>query len=237
MGSLIDIKYMVNAFPEILRQTPVTLLITVVAMIFGLFIGLIIAIIRLYKIPVLKWIASFYISFTRGTPLLVQIYLSYYGLPKLLTLINYSIGLNIDISRAPSIIFIFVAFSLNTGAYLSETIRSAIEAVDKGQIEASYSVGMTRMQCLFRIQIPQAISIALPNFGNTFISLMKDTSLAFVIAVAEIIGQAKIVGARSLRFFEVYIDAAIIYWILCIVTERGVHMLEKRSKRFKGDSL
>jgi L-cystine transport system permease protein len=87
---------------------------------------------------------------------------------------------------------------------------------------------------MFRIVIPQAFSIALPNLGNSFISLLKDTSLAFIIAVVEIMGQAKIVGARTLRFFEVYIGAALIYWILCLIAERGLSFLEKKARKFKG---
>ena len=98
-------------------------------------------------------------------------------------------------------------------------------------MEAAYSVGMSKVQSMFRIIIPQAVTIALPNFGNSFISLMKDTSLAFVIAVVEIMAQAKIVGARSLRFFEVYIDSAIIYWVLCLIAERVVYWLEKKTRK------
>lgn len=234
MDALIDFGYMAESFPEILRYAPVTLMIAMVSMIFGLIIGLITALIKIYKIPVLRWFASAYVSFTRGTPLLVQMYLSYYGIPKVLNYMRLAAGWEINVSGVPSIVFVYFAFSVNIGAYLSETIRSAIEAIDKGQLEAAYSVGMSSLQGMFRIVIPQAVSIALPNFGNSFISLLKDTSLAFIIAVVEIMGQAKIVGSRSLRFFEVYIDSAIIYWALCLAAERGVHMLEKRSKRFKG---
>lgn len=230
----IDFEYMLKSFPEILRYAPVTITIAFVSMTFGLIIGLITALIKIYKIPFLRWIATFYVSFIRGTPLLVQLYLSYYGIPKVCALINSSIGTNIDISRIPAIAFVHVAFSINIGAYLSENIRSAIEAIDKGQLEAAYSVGMSRIQTMFRIVIPQAFSIALPNLGNSFISLLKDTSLAFIIAVVEIMGQAKIVGARTLRFFEVYIGAALIYWILCLIAERGLSFLEKKARKFKG---
>jgi len=233
MGTLFDIEYMLESFPKILRYAPVTLLIAVGSMIFGLAIGLLTALIKIYKTPVLKWLSAFYVSFTRGTPLLVQMYLAYYGIPKVLNYLGERFSWTIDVGNIPSIIFVYIAFSLNVGAYLSESIRSAIESVDKGQTEAAYSVGMSRLQTMFRIVIPQAVTVALPNFGNTFISLMKDTSLAFIIAVVEIMGQAKIVGSRSLRFFEVYIDSAIIYWILCLAAERGVFFLEKKAKKYK----
>ena len=227
MNQLFDFDHMFRSFPEILRQAPVTLLISVGSMAIGLVIGLITALLKIYKIPVLSWIATFYVSFTRGTPLLVQIYLSYYGIPKILAFMN--IGLNIG--QVPSIVFIYVAYSLNVGAYLSESIRSAIQAIDKGQVEAAYSVGMSKVQSMFRIIIPQAVTIALPNFGNSFIGLMKDTSLAFIIGVVEIMAQAKIVGARSLRFFEVYINSAIIYWVICLIMERVLYWLEKKTRK------
>ncbi len=234
VSELLDVKYMVKSFPEILRYAPVTLMIALVSMLVGLIIGLITALVKIYRIPVLKWLASFYVSFVRGTPLLVQMYLSYYGIPKILGFMQSHYQWNIDVSNIPAIVFVYISFSLNTGAYLSETIRSAIQAVDKGQLEAAYSVGMSRFQGMVRIVFPQALSIALPNFGNSFISLLKDTSLAFIIAVVDIMGQAKIVGARSLRFFEVYIDSAIIYWLICLVVGKGVSVMEKRANKYEG---
>lgn len=234
MGSLFDLKYMLSSFPQILKYAPVTLMVAVGSMALGLIIGLVTALIKLYRVPVLRWIAAIYVSFTRGTPLLVQLYLAYYGLPKFLAFMGDKFSWSIQVGGIPTIVYVYVAFSLNVGAYLSESVRSAIESVDKGQYEAAYSVGMGRLQTMFRIILPQALTVALPNFGNTFISLMKDTSLAFVIAFVEIMGQAKIVGARSLRFFEVYIDSALIYWGLCLAAERGVSWLEGKTKRFKG---
>ena len=234
MGTLFDFEYMLRSFPQILKYAPVTLMVTVGAMVFGLIIGLATALVKLYRVPVLRWIAAVYVSFTRGTPLLVQIYLTYYGIPKLMAFLGERFSWTVNVGDIPTIVYVYVAFSLNVGAYLSESVRSAIESVDKGQYEAAYSVGMGRLQTMFRIILPQAFAVALPNFGNTFISLMKDTSLAFVIAFVEIMGQAKIVGARSLRFFEVYIDSALIYWGMCLAAERGIALLEKKAKKFKG---
>ena len=234
MGTLFDFEYMLRSFPQILKYAPVTLMVTVGAMVFGLIIGLATALVKLYRVPVLRWIAAVYVSFTRGTPLLVQIYLTYYGIPKLMAFLGERFSWTVNVGDIPTIVYVYVAFSLNVGAYLSESVRSAIESVDKGQYEAAYSVGMGRLQTMFRIILPQAFAVALPNFGNTFISLMKDTSLAFVIAFVEIMGQAMIVGASSLRFFEVYIDSALIYWGMCLAAERGIAILEKKAKKFKG---
>lgn len=225
---------MIQSVPEIVRYVPVTLIITIVSMFFGLVIGLITALVKIYRVPVFRRIAVVYVSFTRGTPLLVQMYLAYYGIPKTLDYMHKNYNWNIDVSSIPAIIFVYISFSLNVGAYLSETIRAAIQAIDKGQMEAAYSVGMSTLQGMRRIILPQALTVALPNFGNTFIGLLKDTSLAFIIAVVEIMGSAKIIGARGLRFFEVYIDAALIYWLICLAVEKGVNILEKRVRRYEG---
>ncbi|KPU43295.1 L-cystine transport system permease protein TcyM [Oxobacter pfennigii] len=234
METIFDFNYMIKSVPEIIRYLPITLIISIVSMFFGLIIGLVTALIKIYKVPVLRRIASLYVSFTRGTPLLVQMYLAYYGIPKVLNYMHANYSWNLDVSNIPAIVFVYISFSLNVGAYLSETIRAAIQAIDKGQLEAAYSVGMSTYQAMKRIVLPQALLVALPNFGNTFIGLLKDTSLAFIIAVVEIMGGAKIVGARGLRFFEVYIDAALIYWLICLVVEKGVNSLEKRVRRYEG---
>ncbi len=234
MRPLFDFQFMVSIIPDILQVVPVTLNITVVAMGLALIVGLITALVRIYRIPVAKQLATVYISFTRGTPLLVQIYLAYYGIPKILEYLHLNYGWNINVDGIPAIVFIYFAFTLNVGAYLSETIRASIEAIDKGQMEAALSIGMTPLQGLRRIILPQAVAIALPSFGNTFISLIKDTSLAFMISVVEMMGQAKIIGARGLQFFEVYIVVALIYWVICIMVEQIVARMERRAKRFEG---
>lgn len=230
----LNYEFMGRAIVEIIKYIPVTLNITAVSIIFAFIIALISAIIKINKVPVLNKIVGFYISFIRGTPLLVQIYLSYYGFPKVFDYINLKYGTEIDISGIPAIVFIYVAFSLNVGAYLSETFRSAILSVDKGQNEAALSLGMTKFQSMVRIVLPQAFVTAIPNIGNTIISLVKDSSLAFIISVVEMMGQAKIVGAPGLNFFEVYIVVAILYWIICIIIERAILLLEKRLRKFEG---
>jgi len=144
----LNLEFMGGAIIEIIKFIPVTLKITAVSMLFALIIALTVAIIRIYKLPVLKELAVFYVSFIRGTPLLVQIYLSYYGFPKIFDYINLKYGYNIDISMVPAIIFVYVAFSLNVGAYLSETFRASILSVDKGQSEAAQALGMTKLQIL-----------------------------------------------------------------------------------------
>lgn len=230
----LNFEFMGRAIFEIIKFIPVTLNITVVSIIFAFIIALTTALIRINKIPFLNGIVKFYVSFTRGTPLLVQIYLSYYGLPKFLDYINMKYNKEIDIAAVPAILFVYIAFSFNVGAYLSETFRAAILSVEKGQIEGALSLGMTKFQSMIRIVLPQAFVYALPNLGNTIISLIKDTSLAFIISVVEMMGQAKIIGAQGLNFFEVYIVVAFLYWIICILVEKIVSILENRLRKFEG---
>lgn len=228
---MLDIDYMIQSFPKILSGVPVSLMIAFVAIFFGLIIGLGLALVRIYNVKVLRTLAAVYVSFFRGTPLLVQIFLCYYGLPIVLRSL---LGTADSIQGIPAIFFIYISLSLNVAAYLSETIRGAILAVPKGQLEAAHALGMNRRQTLRRILLPQALKIALPNFSNTFISILKDTSLAFTISVPEIVGQAKIIAGRTSKFFEVYIIAALLYWALCFLLEQGFKIVEKRLYRNEG---
>lgn len=231
MSKIFDPQYMVDAIPGILSGIPVSLSIALVAFIFGIIIGFIGAMARIYNIPVIKQITKVYVSFVRGTPLIVQIFLIYYGIPVVLRIFNEEFGTKFDVSIIPALVFMFIAFSLNAGAYLTETIRSAILAVDKGQMEAAYSIGMSTAQAMVRIVIPQALKVGLPNIANFFIGMLKDTSLAFAASVADIMGQAKIVAGRTSRFFEAYIVAAIVFWIICILFEFIVSRVETRVRR------
>lgn len=170
-------------------------------------------------------------SFIRGTPMLVQLYLVYYGLPLLVKSLVEATGGEYDPNAIPKIVYAFTAFSLNSSAYMSETFRSALEAVDKGQMEACYSIHMTTFQALRRIILPQAFGIALPPLGNSLLSLVKDTSLAFSISIVDLMAGAKIVASRSFRFFEIYIVVSFIYWVICFVLERLIALTEKKLKR------
>ena len=229
---ILDLPFMMETFPTlIVKGLPIALKIGVVSFLLGLVIGLFAALMRIYRIKVLQQLASLYISFFRGTPLMVQIMIFYYGTPMLLRAISSRYGMFIDVSGIPAIAFMYFTYSLNVGSYLSESIRAAILSVSHGQAEAGYSLGMSTPMVLRRIVIPQALTVAVPNFGNTFISLLKDTSLAFVASVPEILGQAKIIAGRTNQFFECYLAAALTYWVLCIILEQVVRFLEKKVRR------
>lgn len=202
MGQIFDVQFMFDCIPQILKGIPYTLLIALVSFVIGLIIGFFGAMCKMYNVPVLRRVVGVYVSFIRGTPLVVQILLIYYAFPICIRFINKQFGTSIDISWIPAVVFMLVAYSLSAGAYLTESIRASIQAIDKTQIEAAYSVGMTTDQAMRRIILPQAVKVGLPVFANFFIGLLKDTSLAFTEAVPEIMGQAKIIAGRASRFLR-----------------------------------
>lgn len=228
MGNLFDWKLVFTQIPDILRFLPTTFELTIIATIMGYVIGLFLALIKIHKVPVLRNLAAFFISIIRGTPILVQLYITYYGIPLTLKYINYIHGTNYNINNIPASVFAIVALGLNQSAFDSEIIRAAIQSVDKGQLEAARALGMTGGQVLRRVILPQAITVALPSLGNSLISLIKGTSLAFTVAVVDMTAQGRILAGRNFRYFEAYCSLAIIYWVLTILIERLFKYLEKR---------
>ncbi|SMG32363.1 amino acid ABC transporter permease [Agreia pratensis] len=196
-----------------------TIPLALMSFVLGLVIALGIALMRLSRIWIVSGVARAYISIIRGTPLLVQLFVIFYGLP--------SIGILVD--PWPSAI---IAFSLNVGGYAAEVIRAAILSVPKGQWEAGYTIGMSRGQTLVRVILPQAARVSVPPLSNTFISLVKDTSLASLILVTELFRQAQQIAAFSQEFMALYIEAAVVYWVICLVLSSAQSVLEKRLDRY-----
>ena len=225
---IIDFKFALEQVPEVLKGVPATLTITVVAMVLGLIFGLLIALCRIYKIPVLNQLAIIYISFVRGTPLIVLLYVFFYGVPVLFDFLNPRLGLNLDADAISPLIYALIAYTINTSAYLAEIARASINATNAGQMEAAYSVGMTTAQGLYRIVLPQAIMTALPNLGNQFIGLIKATSVAFAVQVVEILAISRIIANDGYRFLEMYVVASVIYWLICWVCEILFAKFEKK---------
>ena len=185
----------------------------------GLALALVIALMRLSRIRAVAGAARAYVSVIRGTPLLVQLFVIFFGLP--------SVGLTI--SPWPSAI---IAFSLNVGGYAAEVIRAAILSVPKGQWEAAHMIGMSRRLALRRIILPQAARVSVPPLSNTFISLVKDTSLASLILVTELFREAQQIAAFTREFMLLYVEAAAVYWVICLFLSSGQSMLERRLDRY-----
>ncbi|MEF3304435.1 amino acid ABC transporter permease [Paenibacillus sp. GYB003] len=212
---------------RIAERLPVTLTIMLLSLLFGLLLGFGLAVVRIQRRPIPYAIATFYISFMRCTPTIVQLFLVYYGLPQLFAVFG------VDVNDWDKLVFAVVTFALHSAAYFSEVIRSAYLAVGVGQQEAAYSIGMSRGQTLRRIVLPQAFGIAIPNLGNNVLILLKETSLAFSIGIADMMGQVQIIlgnnyGANS---FRMYMIVSLIYWALSIAIERGFGRLEKRFRK------
>ncbi|MFT8211425.1 MAG: amino acid ABC transporter permease [Symbiopectobacterium sp.] len=228
MPTIFDIKLVFTQIPALLAYLPVTLLITVFSMIAGIILGFAIALIRIKRVWLLNPSAGVFVSFIRGTPLIVQLYLSYYGIPILLKYYNYYNQTDYSVNDIPTLLFVLLTFSLNEAAYNSESIRAAILSVDKKQIEAAQSLGMTPLQVLKCVTIPEAFVVAFPTLGNALISLLKETSLAFVCSVIELTARGKILASSNYRYFEVYISLALIYWGLTIIIETLIKVIETR---------
>lgn len=222
MKSNFDVTYMLQVFPSLAKYIYLTVSLAVISMIIGLGIALSLVAIGTYKVKVLNPLSKLYISFFRGTPLLVQLFLLYYGLPQIIPIFN-----NINAYSAA-----IIGLSMNGSAYMVEILRGAISSVDKGQMEAVLSVGMTHWQGMKRIVIPQAARVAIPSLGNTFVDLLKGSSLAFTLGVAEILAQAQMSAAATYKFFENYAAVALIYWGIIIFFNYIQRLLEKKMNAY-----
>ncbi|HEX2011854.1 MAG TPA: amino acid ABC transporter permease [Roseateles sp.] len=203
------------AAPVMLKATGLTLLFAVAAMVLGLALGAFIALLRVLAVPGLALAAALYVSAFRGTPLLVQVFIIYYGLP--------SVGIEFSPLAAG-----VLALTLNVAAYLSESLRGAVAGIGDGQWMAGKSLGMTRVQTLRHIIAPQALRSAVPSLSNSLISLIKDTSLVSVIAVTELMLATKELISTTFQPFPLYIAAALVYWVLSLAFEQLQKLLEKR---------
>ncbi|MBU9809939.1 cystine ABC transporter permease [Rahnella sp. C60] len=213
-----SIQLVLDSAPFLLKGTLFTLQLSLGGMVFGLILGFVLALMRLSHFWPLSWLSRFYVSVFRGTPLIAQLFMIYYGLPQF--------GIELDPIPAA-----MIGLSLNTAAYTSETLRAAISSIEKGQWEAAASIGMNPWQTLRRVILPQAARTALPPLGNSFIGLVKDTSLAATIQVPELFRQAQLVTSRTLEVFTMYLAASVIYWVLATVLSFLQNRLEDRVNR------
>ncbi|KAA0014141.1 amino acid ABC transporter permease [Billgrantia pellis] len=201
---VLDFDYMLGLVPVLLRYLPLTLQMAAAGMVLALFLSCGLAVIRVLKIPGLNAATMLFISFFRGTPLLVQLFLFYYGLPQLLAFLTHINGITATI----------MGLTLHFSAYMAESIRAAIVGVDRSQTEAALSIGMTNGQLMRRIVLPQATRVAVPTLMNYFIDMIKATSLAFTLGVTELMGATQKEAAGSFLYFEAFITVAIMYWII-----------------------
>lgn len=204
--------------PLLIEGLWITIYISAIAFVLSVVLGALLAVIQHFKIKGLYRLVKIYISYFRGTPLLIQLFLFYYGLPMVL-----------DIMKAcPKHIALIVCLALNSAAYISESIRGAIDSVDKGQYEASLAFGMTHFQMMTRIILPQAAVAAIPPITNSCMDIIKMSSLGMTIGIQDIMGEAQLTAATYYKTFETYILAAVFYWLLAVILGRVQKSVERK---------
>ncbi|SHF13118.1 amino acid ABC transporter membrane protein, PAAT family [Ruegeria intermedia] len=209
---------MLGLVPVILGYVPLTLAMASAAMVLALVLAVALAVERVFRVPILDQLVLLFISFFRGTPLLVQLFLFYYGLPQVLSFLTAIDGVTAAI----------MGLTLHFAAYMAETIRAAIIGVDRSQWEAAQSIGMTQGQMMRRVILPQAARVAAPTLVNYFIDMIKGTSLAFTLGVTEMMGAAQKEAAGSFLYFEAFLVVAVIYWIMVEGLSQAQKALEIR---------
>ncbi len=217
-----------EALPQVLAAVPVTLEMAVLATVAGWILGILIAVVRRNHIPVVSQICAVFVSFIRGVPMVILLYVSYYALPMMI----YS-ATGIDTTSIPAIWYAIVALSLDQAAYSSEVFRAALDSVNRGQLEAAWSVGMTTWQAMRRIIFPQAMAVALPNLSGLFIGIIRGTALAYYVGVYEITATANLLATPGLNFIEAYVMTTLIYELISFICNRLFGSAENRLNRFR----
>lgn len=202
-----DFSYFIKVFPQIISYIPATLFMAILAMLVAALAGAIITLLKFSKSNVLNGFANVYISLFRGMPGLVQLFLIYYGLPQIFP----------SLRGMPAVIAVIIGLGFKQSAYLAEIFRAAVTSVDHGQIEAGQSLNISGTKIFLHILVPQAFVNALPATGNVFISIVKETSLAFALGITEIFAEGKMIAGESFRYFETYLAVGIVYWALIII--------------------
>ena len=213
-----DMNLVVNSFPLLLVGAGVTIQITVLSTAIGFVIGLVVGVARISHLRPLRLLAEVYVEFFRGTPLLVQIFLFYFALPVIT-------GQRID-----PFIAAISACGINSGAYVAEIFRAGIQSVDEGQMEAGRSLGMTWLQTMHYIIVPQAFKRVIPPLGNEFIAMLKDSSLVSVIGFEELTRRGQLIIAKTYGSFEIWMSVAVIYLVMTLTISRFVAYLERRCR-------
>ncbi len=216
--------YLQRVMPDLIQGIGTTLKLTAVALTLGVLLGLPAALARVYGPRWLRNLAIGYIEIFRGTPLLVQLFVVYYGLPAIGSMVGIP-WLGVTLDRLPAA---FITLGMNSGAYQAEYFRGAIQSVGSGQMTAARALGMTKMQAIIYIILPQALRLAIPAWSNEAVSMIKYTAVVFLIAVPDIMGKAKILAGRYFNPIEIYITVALIYLVLVAIATWLVRVLERR---------
>ena len=217
-----NVEWFIDLFPTVFMALGVTFKVAILTLFFTIILSAFIAITRYFKVKVLSQFFTIFITIFRATPLVAQLFFLYFGLP-----IVFPIFESMNPTQAT-----IIALTFNASAFMAENFRAALNSVDKSQLEACYSMGMTKGQTMARAVLPQAFVIALPSIGNEFIGIIKGTSLGFTVGLLDIMAVAKMEGTLYLRFFESYLCVIIFYVVIVLIIEQGQKYIERKVKNF-----
>lgn len=213
-----DLDFSIGVLGAMFRVLPVTLSLTALSFAASLVLAIVLAVIDYFKVPVLRQIGAVYVSFFRGTPLIPQLFLLYFGIPTFIR----------ELRDVPAFTVCVIGLTLNSAAYMKEVVRGALLSVPEGQKEAAFAHGMTSMQTMFRIVLPQATRVAIPSLFNNLVDIVKGTSMAFTIGVIEITATANLRASVTFNYFEAYMILMLLYWVIILILERIEAIVEKR---------
>ncbi|MEF9942384.1 MAG: amino acid ABC transporter permease [Lachnospiraceae bacterium] len=213
-----DVNFSLSVFTSILRALPVTLSLTAISFVLALAISIIIAMIDYFEVPILKQVCKLYVSFFRGTPLIPQLFLLYFGIPTFIPALRSISAYSVCV----------IGLTLNAAAYMKEVIRGALLSVPQGQRDAAVAHGMTPLQAMCRIVLPQAGRVAIPSLFNNLVDIIKGSSMAFTIGVIEITATANLRASVTFNYFESYMILMLVYWGIILLLERIESMLERK---------
>ena len=213
-----SLEFSLNTLGAMVKVLPVTLSLTALSFAVSLVLAIVIAVIDYFRVPVLKQVCGVYVSFFRGTPLIPQLFLLYFGIPTFVAALR----------DVPAFTVCVAGLTLNSAAYMKEVVRGALLSVPEGQKEAALAHGMTPVQTMFRIVLPQAARVAVPSLFNNLVDIVKGTSMAFTIGVIEITATASLRASVTFNYFEAYMVLMLLYWIIILILERLEAAVEKR---------
>ena len=212
-----NLEFCLGTLQAMIEVLPVTISLTVLSFVASLILAILIAVIDYFRVPVIRQICEVYVSFFRGTPLIPQLFLLYFGIPTFIP----------SLRSVPAFTVCVIGLTLNSDAYMKEVVRGALLSVSEGQKEAALAHGMTSMQTMFRIVLPQATRVAVPSLFNNLVDIVKGTSMAFTIGVIEITATANLRASVTFNYFEAYMVLMLLYWGIILILERMEAIVEK----------
>lgn len=228
----LDYEFMGQDIPVLLRALPATITLTLWSMLVALLFAVACGAFILVRIPVLKQLIIVINTFIKGVPLVIQLLFCYYAVPIVAKGLDGFLGYHFDPRNPPYFPAAVLALGLNFGAYITDVVVSSVRAIDHGQIEAGKACGMRRREIIWHILLPQVVVVSIPDMGNYFIWLLKGTSVASLVGVAELLGTAKISASQNYDFLEAYLVAALLYWVVCVVAEWLLNLLYVKLGKF-----